>query len=197
MVECGVDEAGIGSAVAEVYVGCCILDPTRRIRGLADSKVLTPKRRTELRAEILEKALAWSIATATLEEIDAFNVLRATHLAMVRAVAALKIKPDIALIDGNKLPPLAIPTRAIVKGDAKIPVISAASILAKVARDEALLKYHEVYPQYGFADHKGYLTAAHLAALKQHGPCPIHRKAYAPVKALLVPEVADQQQVLL
>ena len=186
-LECGIDETGYGSGVAEVYVGCCILDPARPIQGLADSKTLTAKRRKVLSDEIKEKALAWSIATASLEEIEKFNVLHATHRAMARAVAGLKVKPDFALIDGNRLPPLPIPARAIIKGDATIPAISAASIIAKVARDEALIEYHKVYPQYGFDKHKGYLTPAHLAALKKHGPCPIHRVGYAPVRELLAP----------
>ena len=197
LLECGIDEAGVGSAVAEVFVGCCILDPARPIRGLADSKTLTARRREELSVEIQEKALAWCVTMATLEEIETLNVLHATHQAMVRAVAGLKIKADVALVDGNKIPPLGIPTRAIVKGDAKIPAISAASILAKVARDAALVKYHAVYPLYGFAEHKGYLTADHLAALFQHGPCPIHRKTYAPVRTLLNLSGMESQPCLL
>ena len=196
LIECGVDETGYGSAVAEVYVGACILDPARPIRGLADSKTLAPKRRRELSEEIREKAMAWHIATASLEEIEKYNVLHATHLAMARAVQGLRVKPDIALIDGNRLPFLAIPARAIVKGDAKIPAISAASILAKVARDEALVQYDRQYPGYGFAAHKGYLTSAHLAALRKLGPCAIHRKSYAPIKALLSPPSGDGQSLL-
>ena len=186
LLECGVDECGIGSAIAEVYVASCILDPARPIKGLADSKKLSPKRRALLSEEIKAKALDYCIATASLEEIEQFNVLRASHLAMVRAIEGLKIRPGIVLIDGNKLPRnLAIPARAIVKGDATVPVISAASILAKVARDEAMLKYHERYPDYGFDSHKGYLTPPHFAALKEYGPCPVHRKSYAPIRALL------------
>ena len=188
MTICGIDETGYGSAVAEVYVGCCILDPDQPIDGLADSKTLTAKRRKILSEIIKEKALAWSIATASLKEIEDLNVLHATHRAMARAVEALKIKPDKALVDGNRLPPLSIPAEAIIKGDAKIPAISAASILAKVARDEALIEYHRQYPQYGFDKHKGYLTAAHMAALKQFGPSPIHRRDYEPIRALLHPE---------
>ena len=197
LLECGIDETGYGSAVAEVYVGCCILDPDRPIQGLADSKTLTAKRRKILSVEIKEKAMAWSIATASLEEIEKLNVLHATHLAMARAVEGLKIKPGIALIDGNRLPPLSIPAQAIVKGDAKIPSISAASILAKVARDEALIQYDQQYPQYGFAAHKGYLTAAHLAALKKFGPCPLHRKGYEPIRTLLNPPPGMDQPLLL
>ena len=184
-LECGVDEAGVGSAIAEVYAAACILDPARRINGLRDSKQLTPERRQELNERIRERALDFCVATASLEEINQFNILRATLLAMQRAVAGLELKPDIVLVDGNRLPPLALPARAIVKGDAKVRVISAASILAKVARDAAMLQYDEQYPQYGFAEHKGYLTAAHLAALQRFGPCPIHRRHYAPVRALL------------
>ena len=191
VIECGMDECGIGSAIAEVYVACCILDPKRPIRGLADSKQLTPKRRRELSLKIQARALDYNIATASLEEIEQLNVLGASHLAMVRAVHGLKLRPDIVLIDGNKVPKgLTIPARAIIKGDAKIAAISAASILAKVARDEAMLKYHELYPLYGFDTHMGYLTPVHLAALAKHGPCPAHRKAYAPVRALLEARLA-------
>lgn len=185
LIECGVDEVGIGSAIAEVYAAACILDPARRINGLRDSKQLTPARRQQLSQRIQERALDFCIAAASLEEVNQLNVFGATMLAMQRAVAGLKLKPDLVLIDGNRLPRLSIPARAIVKGDAKVRCISAASILAKVARDEAMLKYHEQYPNYGFADNKGYLTEFHLATLKQFGPCPIHRKNYAPVRLLL------------
>jgi ribonuclease HII len=184
VLECGVDEVGIGSAIAEVYAAACILDPARRIEGLRDSKQLTPSRRKELSGQIRERALDFCIATASLEEIDRFNVLGAALLAMQRAVGGLKLKPGIVLIDGNRLPSLPYPARTIVKGDTKVPAISAASILAKVARDEAILKYHEQFPQYGFAANKGYLTGAHLAALRQFGPCPVHRQGYAPIKSL-------------
>jgi ribonuclease HII len=196
LLECGIDETGYGSAVAEVYVGCCILDPARPIKGLADSKTLSPKRRKALSLEIMEKAMAWSIATASLEEIEKHNVLHATHLAMARAVNGLKIKPDMALVDGNRLPPLSIPARAIIKGDATVPAISAASILAKVARDEALIELHREYPQYGFDRHKGYLTAAHMDALKKYGPSPIHRRTYEPIRALIEAEAKPLQQTL-
>jgi ribonuclease HII len=184
-VECGVDEVGIGSAIAEVYAAACILDPKHRINGLRDSKALTPERRKQLSDRIRARALDFCIATASLEEVNQLNVFGATMLAMQRAVAGLKLKPDIVLIDGNRMPKLSIPARTIVKGDAKVRVISAASILAKVARDEAMLKYHEQFPNYGFAENKGYLTEFHLATLKQFGPCPIHRKHYAPIRALL------------
>jgi ribonuclease HII len=185
LVECGVDEVGIGSAIAEVYAAACILDPLRRINGLRDSKELTPERRKQLSERIKERALDFCIASASLEEVNQLNVLGATMLAMQRAVAGLKLKPDIVLIDGNRMPRLSIPARTIVKGDAKVRAISAASILAKVARDDAMLEYHEQFPQYGFAENKGYLTEFHLATLKQFGPCPIHRKHYAPIRALL------------
>jgi ribonuclease HII len=185
LLECGVDEVGIGSAIAEVYAAACILDPDRRINGLRDSKQLTAERRKQLSERIRERALDFCIATASLEEVNQFNVFGATMLAMVRAVEGLKLKPDIVLIDGNRMPKLSVPARTIVKGDAKVRAISAASILAKVARDEAMLKYHEQFPNYGFAENKGYLTEFHLATLKQFGPCPVHRKHYAPIRALL------------
>lgn len=195
LVECGVDEVGIGSAIAEVYAAACILDPVRRINGLRDSKQLTSERRKVLSDRIKERALDFCIAWASLEEVNQFNVFGATMLAMQRAVAGLKLKPDLVLIDGNRMPRLAVPARTIVKGDAKVRAISAASILAKVARDEAMLKYHEQFPNYGFADNKGYLTEFHLATLKQFGPCPIHRKHYAPVRALL--EGAEPSEINL
>jgi ribonuclease HII len=194
--ECGVDEVGIGSAIAEVYAAACILDPSRRINGLRDSKQLTPARRKELSDRIKERALDFCIATASLEEIDLLNVLGATMLAMQRAVAGLKLKPGIVLIDGNRMPKLPFPARTIVKGDAKVRAISAASILAKVARDEAMLKYHEQFPQYGFADHKGYLTEFHMAKLREFGPCPVHRKSYEPIRALLCPPGQEDQLIL-
>jgi ribonuclease HII len=196
-LECGVDEVGIGSAIAEVYAAACILDPSRRINGLRDSKQLTPDRRKELSDRIKQRALDFCIATATLEEVNRYNVFGATMLAMQRAVAGLRLKPGIILIDGNRMPTLPFPARTIVKGDAKVRVISAASILAKVARDEAMLKYHEQFPQYGFDRHKGYLTEFHLAVLKELGPCPIHRKHYKPIRALLDPESEEQQLPLL
>jgi ribonuclease HII len=199
LVECGVDEVGIGSAIAEVYAAACILDPVRRINGLRDSKVLTPDRRKQLSDRIKDRALDFCIATASLDEVNQLNVFGATMMAMQRAVEGLKLKPDIVLIDGNRMPRLSIPARTIIKGDAKVRAISAASILAKVARDEAMLKYHEEFPNYGFAENKGYLTEFHLATLKQFGPCPIHRKNYAPVRALLESEepTAVNLQLLL
>jgi ribonuclease HII len=192
LVECGVDEVGIGSAIAEVYAAACILDPARRINGLRDSKVLTADRRKQLSDRIKERAIDFCIATASLEEVNQLNVFGATMLAMQRAVEGLKVKPDIVLIDGNRMPRLSIAARTIIKGDAKVRAISAASILAKVARDEAMLRYHEQFPNYGFAANKGYLTEFHLATLKQFGPCPIHRKHYAPVRALLEDEQAAE-----
>ena len=195
-IECGVDEVGIGSAIAEVYAAACILDPNRRINGLRDSKILTPERRKELSDRIKERALDYCIATASLEEIEKFNVFGATMLAMQRAVAGLKIIPDIVLIDGNRMPKLSIRARTIIKGDAKVRSISAASILAKVARDEVMLKYHDQFPQYGFAQNKGYLTEFHLACLKTFGPCPLHRKGYEPVRLMLSPGALEQQMDL-
>jgi len=193
LVTCGVDEVGIGSAIAEVYAAACILDPDRRVNGLRDSKQLTPERRRVLSERIRERALDFCIATASLEEVNQFNVFGATMLAMQRAVAGLRLKPDIVLIDGNRLPKLALPARTIIRGDAKVRAISAASILAKVARDEAMLKYHEQFPQYGFAHNKGYLTEFHLATLRQYGPCAVHRKNYAPIRLLLNADGPEQQ----
>lgn len=197
LIECGVDEVGVGSAIAEVYAAACILDPLHRINGLKDSKQLTPARRKVLSDQIKERAVAYCVATASLEEIDQFNVFGATMLAMQRAVAGLKVKPSIVYIDGNRMPKLAVPARTIVKGDAKVRAISAASILAKVARDEAILKYHALYPAYGFAANKGYLTESHLAALKKYGPCQIHRKSYEPIRALLSQPNQKQQLDIL
>jgi len=195
-LECGVDECGIGSAIAEVYVASCILDAKNPIKGLADSKKLSPKRRKELSDQIQECALDFCIATASLEEIECLNVLYASHLAMIRAIDGLRIRPDLVLIDGNKIPKgLTIPARGIVRGDATVPAISAASILAKVARDQAMMKYHEQYPQYGFDVYKGYLTPPHFAALNQYGPCPVHRKSYAPIRALLLVATNRGQEV--
>jgi len=196
-LECGLDECGIGSAIAEVYVASCILDPKKPIKGLADSKKLSPKRRKELSDQIRDCALDFCIATASLEEIERLNILYASHLAMIRAIAGLRIRPDLVLIDGNKIPKgLTIPTQAIVNGDATVPAISAASILAKVARDQAMMKYHQQYPQYGFDVHKGYLTPPHFAALNQYGPCPVHRKSYAPIRTLLLAATNRGQELL-
>jgi ribonuclease HII len=181
----GADEVGLGSAAYAVYSAAVILDPDRPVKGLADSKKLTPKRRRELSEEIKERALAWCVAAADLEEIETLNVRRAALLAMRRAVEGLCVTPDLVFVDGNLLPELAVPAHAVVRGDEAIDCISAASIIAKVARDEAMIECHRLYPQYGFDSHKGYLTATHRAALKLHGPCPLHRKSYAPVRELL------------
>lgn len=181
---CGVDEAGRGPLAGPVVAAAVILDSARPISGLADSKKLTAPRRERLALEIREKALAWAIAAATAEEIDALNILQATLLAMQRAVAGLAMMPAEVLIDGNRCPALDVPARAIVRGDATVAEISAASILAKTARDAGMRVLHEQYPQYGFARHMGYGTAAHLAALRVHGPCPVHRRSFAPVRDL-------------
>lgn len=182
---CGVDEAGRGPLAGPVVAAAVILDPARPIIGLADSKKLSARRRESLAAEIRAKALAWCVAEASVEEIDTLNILQATLLAMQRAVAGLAIAPTEALIDGNRCPVLAMPARAIVGGDATVAEISAASILAKTTRDAGLVALHALYPQYGFDRHKGYGTAAHLAALRRHGPTPAHRKSFAPVRAQL------------
>jgi len=197
LVECGVDEVGIGSAIAEVYAAACILDPAHRINGLRDSKQLTPDRRKFLSDRLRQRALDFCIATASLEEVNRLNVFGATMLAMQRAVAGLKLKPDLVLIDGNRMPRLPFAARTIIKGDAKVRCISAASILAKVARDEAMLKYHEQFPQYGFDTNKGYLTEFHLATLRQFGPCPIHRQNYEPIRILLAPGSSAEQLSLI
>jgi len=181
IIECGCDEAGRGSGAAEVYVGAVILNPEHPIEGLADSKKLPAWRREALSEEIKLYALSWCISTASLEEIEKLNVLHATLLAMKRAVEGLSMRPQKVLVDGNHLPAFDIPAEAIVKGDDKIPAISAASILAKVARDKAMVEYHKLYPEYGFDVHKGYFTREHLAALHKYGPCPIHRRTYGPV----------------
>ncbi|ABM37082.1 ribonuclease HII [Polaromonas naphthalenivorans] len=181
----GVDEAGRGPLAGPVVAAAVILDPFNPIMGLADSKKLTALRREKLYDEIQAKALCCSIALATVEEIDSLNILQATMLAMKRAVEGLRLKPNKVLVDGNRLPTLKILAEAIVKGDALVPAISAASILAKVYRDRWCGDYHLQYPQYGFAGHKGYGTAEHLAALRQHGACPQHRKSFAPVAQVL------------
>ena len=181
----GVDEAGRGPLMGPVVAAAVILDDRNPIKGLADSKKLSALRREKLYDEIRAKALCCSIALATVEEIDALNILQATMLAMKRAVEGLRLKPHKALVDGNRLPALTMLAEAIVKGDALVPAISAASILAKVTRDRWCLDYDRQYPQYGFAGHKGYGTVVHLAALREHGACPQHRKSFAPVAAVL------------
>lgn len=182
---CGVDEAGRGPLAGPVYAAAVILDPGRRIRGLDDSKQLTPEIRLELAVCIRARALAWAVASASVEEIDALNILQATLLAMRRAVAALAVIPDLALIDGLHCPLLPIPTRAIVEGDAKVKAISAASILAKTDRDAEMARLAARYPQYGFDRHKGYATPEHLELLRRFGPCDVYRRSFAPVRALL------------
>jgi len=181
----GVDEAGRGPLAGAVYAAAVILDPARPIAGLADSKALSAARREELALAIRERALAWCVAHATVEEIDSLNILRATLLAMQRAVGGLAVAPRLTLVDGNQPPRLRCAVQTIVKGDAKVPAISAASILAKTARDADLMRLHALYPQYAFDKHKGYGTAQHLSLLREHGPCPEHRRSFAPVKALL------------
>ena len=181
----GVDEAGRGPLAGPVVAAAVILDELNPIKGLADSKKLTALRREALYDEIRAKALCCSIALATAEEIDSLNILQATMLAMKRAVEGLRLKPHKVLVDGNRLPTLVILAEAIVKGDALVPSISAASILAKVYRDRWCAQFHLEYPQYGFAGHKGYGTAAHLAALRLHGACPQHRRSFAPVAEVL------------
>jgi ribonuclease HII len=184
-VICGVDEAGRGPLAGPVFAAAVILDPVRPIDGLRDSKKLSEMQRDELAIRIRERALAWSIAQCSEEEIDTLNILHATMLAMRRAIEGLQVTPTLALIDGNRCPVVGVLTEAIVKGDDKVPAISAASILAKTARDTALMRLHEQYPQYAFDQHKGYPTALHIERLQMHGASPVHRKSYAPVRAVI------------
>lgn len=181
----GVDEAGRGPLAGPVVAAAVILDELNPIKGLADSKILTALRREKLFDEIRAKALCFSIAEASVEEIEQLNILQATLLAMRRAVEGLRLKPNKVLVDGNRLPVLDMLAEAIVKGDATVPAISAASILAKVHRDRWCAEYDQEFPQYGFAKHKGYGTAEHLAALRAHGACPQHRKTFRPVTEVL------------
>ena len=181
----GVDEAGRGPLMGPVVAAAVILDDLHPIKGLADSKVLTALKRDKLYDEIRAKALCFSIAQASAAEIDEINILQATMLAMKRAVEGLRLKPAKVLVDGNRIPTLVIVAEAIVGGDALVPTISAASILAKVWRDRWCLEMDLAYPQYGFASHKGYGTAEHLAALRQHGACPEHRRTFSPVAQVL------------
>ena len=182
---CGVDEAGRGPLCGPVVAAAVILDPARPIAGLADSKKLSEKRRSALAIEIREKALAWCIAEASVAEIDRLNILHATMLAMQRAVAGLSVVPARVQVDGNRCPRLDVPCEAVVKGDSLVAEISAASILAKTARDALLVELDRRYPQYGLAGHKGYPTAAHLAALKAHGACEIYRTSFGPVRDII------------
>ena len=181
----GVDEAGRGPLAGPVVAAAVILDELQPIRGLNDSKKLSARTRDRLFDEIRARALCCRIAEASIEEIDRLNILQATLLAMRRAVDGLRLRPHRVLVDGNRLPVLPMPAEAIVQGDAKVQAISAASILAKVHRDRLCVALHECHPQYGFDGHKGYPTAAHLAALRKHGACEAHRRSFAPVRAVL------------
>lgn len=178
---CGIDEAGRGPLAGPVVAAAVILDPARTIVGLNDSKKLSERQREALAAEIRARALAWAVAEASVAEIDQLNILQATLLAMQRAVAALTVVPERALVDGNRCPKLPMLAEAVVKGDGKIASIAAASILAKTVRDAGMCALDAAYPQYGFARHMGYPTAAHLAALRAHGPSPVHRRSFGPV----------------
>ncbi|MBQ0721185.1 MAG: ribonuclease HII [Gammaproteobacteria bacterium] len=178
----GVDEVGRGPLAGDVVTAAVILDPARPIAGLADSKKLSEKRRQSLYHEIREKALHWTLGRASVDEIDEINILQATMLAMVRAVDALPLTPELVLVDGNRLPKWDYAAQAVVGGDGRIAAISAASIIAKVSRDAELVELDTLYPGYGFAAHKGYGTARHLAALRELGPCPVHRQSFRPVK---------------
>jgi ribonuclease HII len=185
---CGVDEAGRGPLAGPVFAAAVILDPAKPIAGLRDSKKLTEARRDALAVLIKSDALAWSIAQCSEQEIDTLNILQASMLAMRRAVEGLHMQPTLALIDGNRCPVMTVRSEAIVRGDDKVPAISAASILAKTARDAALTVLHERYPLYAFNQHKGYPTALHLERLREHGVSPVHRRSYAPVRAILTIE---------
>jgi len=179
---CGVDEAGRGPLAGPVVAAAVILDPCRPVEGLADSKTLSAKKREACFEMICMNARAFNVAMASVEEIDSLNILHATMLAMQRAVEGLSIKPDYVQIDGNRCPELSVPAQAIVRGDAQVPAISAASILAKVTRDRLLCELHELHPEYGFNQHAGYPTRQHLMALNTCGPCIHHRRSFAPVR---------------
>jgi len=181
----GVDEAGRGPLVGNVVAAAVILDNNRPVDGLADSKKLSAKRREQLAEQIRERAIAWSVISIDAAEIDRINILQATLLAMKQSVEQLAVVPEHVFIDGNRCPDINIPATAVVKGDARVAEISAASILAKVERDAQMLALHETYPQYGFDRHKGYPTKAHFEALAEHGPCPEHRTSYKPVRECL------------
>ena len=183
---CGVDEAGRGPLAGPVVAAAVILDPNNPIDGLNDSKKLSARRRERLKAEICAKALAWAVAEASVEEIDTINILHASMLAMQRAVDALSVRPIRALIDGNRCPKLACEVEAVVGGDGKIEAIAAASILAKTTRDAGMSNLHLCYPQYGFDRHMGYPTTLHLRALREHGPSPVHRRSFSPVRQLVL-----------
>jgi ribonuclease HII len=181
-IVCGVDEAGRGPLAGPVVAAAVILDPKRRIRGLDDSKALSAKTREALYEKIVERSLSFCVASASVEEIDRLNILHATMLAMKRAIEGLSVTPTLARIDGNRCPMLAVRSEAVIGGDAQVPAISAASILAKVTRDRMLFELHERFPMYGFDAHVGYGTPQHLAALSEHGPCEHHRRSFAPVR---------------
>jgi len=185
---CGVDEAGRGPCAGPLCVSAVILDPARLPEGIDDSKALTESQRFALEPEIKAAAIAWSVVTVTVEEIDAMNILQATMAGMARAVAELMPAAHHALIDGNRCPKLDIPSTALIGGDALSLSIAAASILAKTARDRVMIDLHDVYPVYGFKKHKGYQAAAHLEALRQHGPSPVHRKSWATIRELMAAE---------
>lgn len=181
----GVDEVGRGPLAGDVVTAAVILDANQPIDGLADSKKLTDKRRQLLALEIREKALCWYVARASVEEIDCYNILQATMMAMVRAVDGLSISPEYVAVDGNHMPPWNYNGETVVKGDDRVPEISAASILAKVCRDDEMVTFDGQYPGYGFAGHKGYGTKQHMQAIEQLGPSPIHRQTFEPVKSML------------
>jgi ribonuclease HII len=188
-LRCGVDEAGRGPLAGSVFAAAVVLDPARSIEGLADSKVLAEAVRDRLAGEIRLHALAWAVASASVEEIDRLNILRATLLAMRRAIELLSLDPDEVCVDGLHVPQVRFKCRAIVDGDALVPAISAASILAKTARDADMVALDKRFPGYGFASHKGYSTPEHLAALSALGPCEIHRRTFEPVRLALQPEL--------
>ncbi|EGQ7664623.1 ribonuclease HII [Vibrio parahaemolyticus] len=181
----GVDEVGRGPLVGDVVTAAVILDPNNPIEGLNDSKKLSEKKRLSLLPEIKEKALAWAVGRCSPEEIDELNILQATMVAMQRAIAGLKVQPDLVLIDGNRCPELPMDSQAVVKGDLRVAEISAASIIAKVVRDQEMEELDKQYPQFGFAKHKGYPTKAHFEAIEQHGVISEHRKSFKPVKKAL------------
>lgn len=187
LITAGVDEAGRGPLAGSVYASAVILDPKRPIEGLTDSKKLSPKRREILALAIKSQALAWAVASADVAEIDSLNILQATLLAMQRAVQLLSFRPTLVLVDGNRAPKLPMSVQTIVKGDLTIAAISAASILAKTARDASVMQLHDIYPHYGFDQHKGYGTALHLERLRALGPCAAHRRSFAPVRNWVKP----------
>ncbi len=191
---CGVDEAGRGPLAGAVFAGCVILDPAQPIDGLTDSKKLSARQREALASTIKAQALAWSVASASVEEVDRLNILWASMLAMKRAVETLSLAPTRVMVDGNRCPELPYPAQAIVKGDELVPEISAASILAKVSRDAHMLQLHRQYPDYGFDRHKGYPTRDHIRALQTHGASPVHRRSFGPVRVVIVDTHAQPEQ---